>query len=274
MLYQKLLTGEAPYRFFCGCYSNDKGFQEHRHPEVEFIYCKSGSFDIKIERQVYTVTEGKLVIVAPMEAHELFYNSSPRQTAVIEVGPLLLRTKFNAFSEGRIISSVKNLDDSTDNTTRLREVLEETIEIYNNKDEFSELIIKGNIYKICGYILSEFADNKAKTSKDMKSVANIEKALELIYNRYAEQLTVEKAASITGYGKSNFCKIFKRITGETFHSVLNRQRIENACIYLDETTIPISNIASAVGFTETKSFCRVFKSLTGVSPGERRKNKT
>ena len=36
----------------------------------------------------------------------------------------------------------------------------------------------------------------------------LQKALELIHSRYAEPITVEQAADITGYGKSNFCKIF------------------------------------------------------------------
>ena len=122
-------------------------------------------------------------------------------------------------------------------------------------------------------ILSQFTEISADVAKDMKAVSNIDKALELISKSYAEPLTVDMAAEITGYGKSNFCKIFKSIVGDTFHNILNRKRIENAIVYLEETAMPIAEIAVAVGFTDVKSFCRVFKSITGKTAGEARKIK-
>lgn len=272
MLYQKLLMGETPYHFYCGRGDGICGFPEHRHPEAEFIYCKEGGFEIKINNRAYTVTEGDLVIIAPMDSHELIY-SRERDTAVIEVGPYLLRKKFDLFSDGRITSSVKRLDGGSETVARLRDALEETVSLYNGKDEFSELLLMGNIYRICGYILSEFAESTYEMTKDMKAVANIDKALDMIQNRYSEPITVEMAAEATGYGKSNFCRLFRSITGDTFHGALNRQRVESACIYLDETDMPVSKISSEVGFSETKSFCRVFKSVMGITPGERRKMK-
>jgi len=81
---------------------------------------------------------------------------------------------------------------------------------------------------------------------------------------------VEDAAAVTGYGKSNFCKIFKNITGETFHDALNRRRVENACFYLRETAVTVTDIAPLTGFSDAKTLCRVFKAVTGMSPGQYR----
>ena len=111
-------------------------------------------------------------------------------------------------------------------------------------------------------------------SKEIRLVSNIEKALELIYDEYATNLTVERAAEVCGYGKSNFCKIFRRITGDTFHNVLNRYRITMACNLLDKTNYSVEQIATEVGFSEIKTLCRVFKSFMGMTTGEyRKKNK-
>ena len=96
----------------------------------------------------------------------------------------------------------------------------------------------------------------------------------MIYYDYASPLTLDDAASATGYGKSNFCKIFKEITGDTFHNVLNRQRIQSACDLLKETNLPISDIAIQIGFGEPKTFCRIFRSITDMTPRDyRKKNK-
>jgi len=100
------------------------------------------------------------------------------------------------------------------------------------------------------------------------------KPIELIHTHYAQPLTVEYVSSLNGYSRSTFCKIFRRITGDTFHNTLNRHRVENARRLLSETRASIETVAHQVGFRDAKSFCRVFKSLSGQSPGSYRKSTT
>ena len=95
---------------------------------------------------------------------------------------------------------------------------------------------------------------------------------ERIYNCYYMQLNVEDVSTYCGYSKSNFCKIFKEITGETFHNTLNSHRIDVACMLLHDTNYTIEKIAQETGFTDIKSFCRVFKKLKGQNASEYRKN--
>ncbi len=273
MLYQKLLTGDTPYHVSCSRVQESVGFPEHRHPEAEFIYCFEGEFDIVIEKVRYTVTESCLALVPPMACHAIPDGNPPHTSLVLEAGPTLLRRHFDLFSKASFSSPVVSLVGGRSEYLQLRELFEETARLKNGGGDFSELVVTGNIYKICGVILSEFTKISDDTARDMKAVANIEKALELINKHYAENVTVDMAAALTGYGKSNFCKIFKSIVGETFHSVLNRRRVENACIYLGKTDMPIAEIATATGFSDAKGFCRVFKAVTDMTPGEYRKRK-
>ena len=83
---------------------------------------------------------------------------------------------------------------------------------------------------------------------------------------------VESVSAVCGYSKSNFCKIFKKITGDTFHNTLNRRRVEVACVLLRQTDDPIEKIAQEAGFADIKSFCRVFKNHTGSNAREYRKD--
>lgn len=273
MLYQKLLTGDTPYHVAVHTAEISAGFQEHRHPEAEFIYCFDGRYDIIIEKEPYSLPAGSLVLVPPMACHEIPGSNFPHSTLVIEAGPTLLRRHFDIFSKTKFTSPVVVLDDNIAEQAELKSLFKETARLKSESNEYSELIITGNIYKICSLVLSQFTEISAEATKDMRAVANIEKALELIHSHYAEPITVDMAASLTGYGKSSFCKIFKSIVGETFHSVLNRRRVENACIYLGETNMPISEIATAVGFSDAKSFCRVFKGVTDKTPGEYRRGR-
>jgi len=273
MLYQNLVVGDTPYHLYYSTALCSTGFPNHRHPEAEFIYCFEGSFEILIERVPYTVTAGSLVLISPMNSHELLKSDASYSRMVIEVGPSLLKQHFDIFSKTHFTSPVVTPDSNIVQQAELKQLIEETARLKQENSEYSKLIITGNIYKICGIIMSQFTKISEEFTKKMYAVANIERALELVYNHYNEPITVDMAANLTGYGKSNFCKLFKRIVGTTFHNFLNCQRIEKACIYLEETTMPIAEIASTVGFSETKSFCRVFKNITGITPMERRKNR-
>ena len=271
MLYQKIITGETPYHVTAG---QLKAFAEHRHADIELHYCLCGTLDIVIDKTLYRLTEGDLALVLPMVSHEIPKSESTEHRVLMAIlGPSFLKKQFGHFSKSQFRSPVCVLSDASEESKALRSLLSETALLSQSEEEHADLLLTGNLYKICAYLLRTFAvrDESAEAARAPRSVANVEKALELIYYRYSEPITVEDAARATGYGKSNFCKIFRSTVGDTFHSLLNRQRVESACGLLRETDLPIAEIAVQVGFGEAKTLCRVFKSILGISPGEYRK---
>ncbi|MBE5782315.1 MAG: helix-turn-helix domain-containing protein [Clostridiales bacterium] len=270
MLYQHLLMGNRPY--FVGI-SRMTGFMEHRHPELELSYCTRGAYDIFIGKTLHHLKAGDLAIVGPMASH-MFPTTGDHSCLALTVnaGPALLGEYFDPFTKAEIPSPVIHLSASSRHQP-LKMLLDEIIHLRQNAADFSELTVKGNLYKAFGYILSHFVTEHGGTNaKRLRDVAKIEQALELIHANYPEPLTIESMAAITGYGKSNFCKVFKQITGDTFHSVLNRHRLENACLLLESSALSIDDIAHQVGLTDAKTFCRIFKAAYGLSPGAYRKN--
>lgn len=269
MLYQKLLMGERPYFLKI---SNMQGFEEHRHSEIEINFCLKGHYDIIIGQNLYSVNEGEFVFISSMTPHEIPISlNRDCQNLTMEIGPMLLSGYFEALSGKTPENPVFNF--KTKNC--LNELVEETASLYQNPQEFSELMIRGNIFKICAIIMKQIvsANTNSHTSKALRYVANIENALQLIHTRYNDNLTIEEVAEICGYSQSNFCKIFKNITGETFHNMLNNQRVKVSCNLLKETNLSVESVAIQAGFADAKSFCRVFKSITGVTPGAYRNSK-
>lgn len=276
MFYQQILTGKTSYHVATGV-TMPRGFMEHRHADIEIHFCLSGVLDAIIDKTSYKVAEGEMILIPPMASHEFpKHDDEGARILSIIIGPTLLKEHFNKFSGECFSSPLCRFDDTVKTHRKLRNLLLECAELVDSQQDTAELLIKGNLYKIMAYILTSFARtcNESAQTNDFKMVAKIEKALELIYYHYAEPITIDNAADATGYGKSNFCKIFKNIVGDTFHNVLNRQRVENACILLKETATPISEISQQIGFGETKTFCRVFKTVMGLTPGGYRKGKT
>lgn len=271
MLYQKLLSGTEPY--FVQIQQNES-FEMHRHPEVELSYCFKGKYDITVNQNKYILNEGDIAIVTPMIPHELGKELSDNNLRLtIEIGPALLGEQFYPFISMDPNKSIFPFKTQQNNPvyTELHTLLNETTKILIEKPPFYNLIVKGNIYKISAALLTLLAETCEESKTVLKSLVDIEKignAINVIYNRYDEPLSLDTVSSLCGYSKSNFCKMFKMITGESFHSMLNRHRIEVACLRLKEYNTSIEDIALSVGFTDSKSFCRVFKKITGKNTGE------
>ena len=270
MLYQKLLTGREPYLVVA---SMANAFEAHRHPEIELSYCLEGSYTIVVDGERFCLHEGDLAIVLPMVAHEFPKEGPPTgRRLTIELGPGILGEYFGVFGKLEACDSLLHLKTpsaSQETAQQLAVLLEETARLYRNRSDFSGLAIKGNLYKMSALLLQQLAAQRSTedSAKVQWDVEKIEQSLEIIYNRYDEPLELESVSSACGYSKSNFCRVFKRVTGETFHSVLNRHRIEMACMHLAGSRMPVEKVALSVGFADTKSFCRVFKRVMGESPG-------
>ena len=85
-----------------------------------------------------------------------------------------------------------------------------------------------------------------------------------------ENINVEEQANLMGITQRALQHGFKEQVGETVpHYVINR-RILKAQELLMQTNDPISTVSLEVGYTDPAFFNRVFKSLSGVTPGRYR----
>lgn len=272
MEYERLYVGEKIYKMVLG---HGGPCPEHRHANFEFHYCVRGERIFMIENKRHTIHAGEILLIPPMESHRALENeSADNESMMCIVGPVFLKEAFvpllyTTFRQVHIPAE--------QNSTALQEIrtlLNECVERLKNPVKNNDLLLKGNLYKLCAYLLSEFtapAPITEKNDKDLRKIENIERTLQLIYCNYNKPITTEQAAEEAGYSKSNFCKIFKQVVGESFHTFLNRYRVDCARFLLRDTSVPLAEIAKENGFGEVKTFCRVFKTLTGLTPGAYRK---
>lgn len=81
--------------------------------------------------------------------------------------------------------------------------------------------------------------------------------------------TLEEAASSLHMSKRTFIRKLKE-EGVSYQELKNIVRRDRAIHYLLANTLPIADIASRIGFSDTAVFARAFKGWTGVSPREYR----
>ena len=69
-----------------------------------------------------------------------------------------------------------------------------------------------------------------------------------------------------------FSKLFSEEMGCRFTAYLNKVRVEKSKLLLKGSGIPLVDIAGLVGYEDQSYFTKVFKRVTGVSPGKYRES--
>ncbi|TWT05907.1 response regulator transcription factor [Planomicrobium sp. CPCC 101079] len=100
---------------------------------------------------------------------------------------------------------------------------------------------------------------------------NLDKMLKYIEQHYTEPLRLSEIANHFHFNPSYLSSYFSTHHKEGFSEYLNRVRIKKAMELLENSSVSISNISGMVGYSEHSYFCKVFKKITGMSPGNYRK---
>ncbi len=100
---------------------------------------------------------------------------------------------------------------------------------------------------------------------------NLDKILAYIELHYTQPLRLSEIANHFHFNASYLSSYFSTHHKEGFSEYLNRVRIKKSMELLENSTVSISSISGMVGYSEHSYFCKVFKRITGMSPGNYRK---
>lgn len=83
--------------------------------------------------------------------------------------------------------------------------------------------------------------------------------------------TLKDLAAIVNQSESALSRQIKGLFGFTFKELLLEKRFERAVALLEQTDLPVSSVAQAVGYENTSFFYRRFRQKYGISPKDYRR---
>lgn len=92
-------------------------------------------------------------------------------------------------------------------------------------------------------------------------------ATDLLHDRVAETLSLSEVARSVGVHPVHLARTFRRHHRCTLGEYVRRLRVGLACQQLTNSCASLSEIALATGFPDQSHFSRVFKRITGRTPG-------
>jgi AraC family transcriptional regulator len=99
----------------------------------------------------------------------------------------------------------------------------------------------------------------------------LKRAMDLLDSRFAEDLSLEDIARDVAMSKFHLIRQFKLSTGLSPYQYLLKRRLERAKTLLLQGSLPIGQIALAVGFGDQSQFNKHFKREFGTTPAALRK---
>ena len=134
---------------------------------------------------------------------------------------------------------------------------------------FMEIIIAlERMYGLIGYGVTHQKSDNTPIIKNAK----LRDAILYIESRFDESITLPDIAKAAGMNHTTLTALMKEELGLTAIECLMKYRITVAEKQLEFTNVPIKDIANMTGFKTVQHFSRVFKSQTGATPAEFRKN--
>lgn len=95
----------------------------------------------------------------------------------------------------------------------------------------------------------------------------VHRALKIIHEQYKEHINLACMGGMLKITPEYLSYLFHRDMGMNFSTYLRNYRIDKACELMKNGSGRIYEIAYATGFSDAKYFCRVFREVTGQSPG-------
>lgn len=101
----------------------------------------------------------------------------------------------------------------------------------------------------------------------------IRKAIHILEKEQCWNIPQAEMAERVNASVAYFSRLFKRVIGETFTDYVTEFRMQEAQNLLHMTNLSIDQIARTLGYSRQSYFTNRFKSVTGMSPSQYRRNR-
>lgn len=249
----------------------------HWHDEFEIIYVRSGFLTVSISGESYIGKTGEAFVVSPGNLHLM-----GAQTGTVDYYTFLFPLKYISFRTDDMLDE-KLLEPLNSGHLMIcprvkdtaKELCEQLIEIYEAKKDESESKITTQVRtKIIllqfilemwkkGFVIENDTSGRNTVEKEMVSYIQQNFTGKISLREFGEQFHLSE-------------KYISRYFKEHFHITLSQYvtylRLEHAKQLLQDTDIPVTDVAMQSGYQNVSYFIRSFQKAYAVSPLKYRKN--
>lgn len=232
-------------------------FPPHSHHSIELFLCTEGTCEVSCNFRNERLQVGDVMIAFPNDIHS--YSAAFEGVGIIIiVSPILLGEFMSDISKMRYENFV--FSPSPD----VRPLAEALLREYN-QDASMEIMV-GYLHVILGTLIKQLSHTAAVPS----DAAQLSRILQYISEHYTEKLTLGEISRQFGFSEAHLSRTFSQRLSCGFLRYLHILRVDHAEFLLQSSQMSVSEIALSVGFSDIRTFNRVFRERRGMTPTQYR----
>ena len=135
---------------------------------------------------------------------------------------------------------------------------------FRARDAAAESAVEDLIYQLCTHVVH-------RSDEDAEEPAWLQAVDATVRDGFRDPVDLRSIAVSAGVHPAHLCRAFRRFRGRTISDAVLGMRVQHLCRRLIECDDPLSALAQETGFTDQSHMTRVFKRVTGRSPGAHRR---
>jgi len=251
-------------------YSGDDGASFHQ--------IRRGGCRLESDGEVVHLGPGDFVFLAPGKAHQLSSEPLPQEAAKDSADTLLmcgycrfdqsLSTPLSQLFPQMIVIRHEQLQ----SLGWLQAILDQLSREYLSMRPGTEIVVHRMTEVLIVELIRMNFGQEGKAPL-IKALADkyVGAALSLMHQDLGTAWSLEVLAADVGLSRAAFAKRFKVLVGQPMFDYLTQLRMQQACELLADTSLPLYEIASRVGYESDLAFARTFKKRLGQTPTSYRK---
>lgn len=257
----------------------------HYHSYIEILYGISGTYEVVLNGKYHKFTKGDLVLINSKEVHQInsCYEEGGKYIVLRFEPEVIYSNMFNNHLHLKYVlpfiletsNHQKVIKADVIGSTFIPELLYEITKEFQTETFGYELAIQNHIGRIFLWILRYFHETSSEFMQsdlaDLELIKRLQPSLDYVLDHFNEEIKATHMASLCSMSPSYFSRTFNSQMRMNFNEYINYVRIMEAEKLLVSTTMNITEVSNAVGFSTTSYFIKLFKVYKKISPKQFRK---
>lgn len=278
---QYLARKEFLFHIFPLTVSN-RSIKKHCHEFVEFVYVISGSGIHEYQGKSTRIEAGDVLFIEPETPHAFHVQDETLVKYNVLFQPSFFAKELSILFTNPSYVSFYYLEPFLRSTplpshlhllpterVGLQHLLDQITAEYQEKKPGYDIIIKTKLVECFIYLSRCYQDHKQIKNQSISEL--MDQVKQFIELHYDESFSLYELSQICGMSESSLRHHFKAHTGYSLLDYRNNVRLKIAEQLLQNTKLPISEIALEIGFNDISFFNRLFRKNHNMSPRQYRK---
>lgn len=230
--------------------------------DYQLLYVAEGTAHFMIDERCYDVTKGGIFIYRPEIPQDYYY--------VLLEKPDVYWIHFTGWGVERLLTGLGLMPEKPI-LLQAREELPELFEkiiIELRLDRYQRMEMTEAYFRQLLIMIARFNQTLEKDRMGYHSM--LDQVLNQFHHEYQSEINITEYAKQNHISCSWFIREFKKYTGYSPKQYITNLRLQHAKELLHNHSLPISEIATLVGYEDQLYFSRIFHKYTGLSPREYR----